>query len=179
MKLRNITREEFISAITEDRADGFANTFKAKADMQELWGNCVGLFDGDELAGAIIVSYSKRQPVIANLQLLHTFAKHRRKGVARKLCDHALQEAKKVAKYLRVSAEKPAIPFYESIGMIMLGEQKSGCQLSMCRLQGDTWADCAYDLSEEPIRKAVYKKGKGGCVNVFFEKKDELTVYFS
>ena len=78
MKLRSCSREEFVNAITEDKADNFAKTFRAKADMQDLWGNCMGLWDGDELAGAIIVSYSKRNPIIANLQLLHTFAKHRR-----------------------------------------------------------------------------------------------------
>lgn len=170
MKLRNCSREEFVNAISDDKADNFAKTFRAKADMQDLWGSCMGLWDGNDLAGAIIVSYSKRSPIIANLQLLHTFAAHRRKGVAKTLCDWALKDCKlHSATYLRVSAEKPAVPFYEAIGMQMLGEQKSGSQLSMCRVQGSTWSDCDYDIGDPEIFKAVYKKGKGGCVKVFKE----------
>jgi len=177
MKLRNCSREEFVNSISEDKADNFAKTFRAKADMQDLWGSCMGLWDGEDLAGAIIVSYSKRSPIIANLQLLHTFAAHRRKGVARELCDWAFEDAKRhSATYPRVSAEKPAVPFYEAIGMEMLGEQKSGSQLSMCRLVGEGWRECDYSLSDSTIYKAVHRKGKGGCVKIF--KKLEKSVDF-
>lgn len=172
MKLLNCSREDFVSAITEDKADNFAKTFVAKADMQDLWNRCMGLWEGEELAGAIIVSYSKRSPIVANLQLLHTFAKHRRKGVGKTLCDWGFRDAKlHSATYLRVSAEKPAVPFYESIGMTMLGEQKSGSQLSMCRLRGNSWSDCEYSLVDSTIYNAVYKKGKGGCVKVFADEQ--------
>ena len=175
LKLHNCSREEFINAISDDKADSFAKTFRAKADMQDLWESCMGLWVEGELAGAIIVSYSKRSPIIANLQLLHTFAKHRRKGVAKQLCDWAFRDVKlHNATYLRVSAEKPAVPFYEAIGMKMLGEQKSGSQLSMCRIVGRKWEQCEYDLLDPVIHNAVYKKGKGGCVKIFEEtcKKD-------
>lgn len=177
LKFRECNRYEFVSAISSDKADNFAKTFKAKADMQNLWGSCMGLWDGNELTGAIIVSYSKRTPIIANLQLLHTFAKHRRKGVARTLCEWAFKDCKShMATYLRVSAEKPAVPFYEAIGMIMLGEQKSGCQLSMCRLQGNDWSECDYSLVDTVIQKAVYKKGKGGCKKIFVEEPKGIEV---
>ena len=170
LKLHKTTRDEFINAISEDPADNFAKTFRAKADMQKLWESCMGLWIEDELAGAIIVSYSKRSPIIANLQLLHTFAKHRRKGVAKQLCDWAFRDVKlHNATYLRVSAEKPAVPFYEAIGMKMLGEQKSGSQLSMCRIAGRKWEQCDYDMMDPVIHNAIYKKGKGGCVKVFEE----------
>jgi GNAT superfamily N-acetyltransferase len=177
LKLRKCSREEFVAAISDDPADNFAKTFRAKADMQDLWSRCQGMFIGDELAGAIIVSYSKRSPIIANLQLLHTFAKFRRQGVARYLCDWAHKDCKlHQAVYLRVSAEKPAVPFYESIGMEMLGEQKSGSQLSMCRIYGNSWKDCEYDPLDPVIHKAVHKKGKGGCVKTF--KTPEKSVDF-
>tara|TARA_E500000318_G_scaffold23304_1_gene23705 strand:+ start:6764 stop:7309 length:546 start_codon:yes stop_codon:yes gene_type:complete len=177
MKLHKCSRDEFINAISPDKADNFAKTFRAKADMQNLWESCMGVWDGNELAGAIIVSYSKRSPIIANLQLLHTFAKHRRKGVARTLCDWAFNDCKShMATYLRVSAEKPAVPFYEAIGMIMLGEQKSGSQLSMCRLQGNDWSECDYSLSDTIIQKAVYKKGKGGCKKIFVKEQKSVDI---
>lgn len=175
MKLHNCSRDDFIDAISEDSADNFAKTFRAKADMQKLWDRCMGLWDGDELAGAIIVSYSKRSPIVANLQLLHTFANHRRKGVAKTLCDWALRDCKlHSATYLRVSAEKPAVPFYEAIGMTMLGEQKSGSQLSMCRIRGNSWSDCEYSLVDSTIYNAVYKKGKGGCVKIFADQQKSV-----
>ena len=176
-KIQPCSRDEFVNAITESKDDNFAKTFRAKADMQDLWGSCTGLYDDvtEELMGAIIVSYSKRTPIIANLQLLHTFAKHRRKGVAKILCNWGFRDAKlHSATYLRVSAEKPAVPFYEAIGMTMLGEQKSGSQLSMCRLQGTGWAECDYSLSDSTIHAAVHKKGKGGCVKIFADPQKSV-----
>ena len=170
MKLHKVTCEEFCKFITSTDGDQFAKTFVAKAKMQDLWDQCMGLWDGDDLMGAIIVSYSKRNPKIANLQLLHTFVKHRKKGVAAKLCQWVFNDAMaNQAKYLRVSAESDAVAFYEKVGFQMLGEQKSGSQLSMCRLSGSSFADCDYDIGDPEIFKAVYKKGKGGCVKVFKE----------
>jgi hypothetical protein len=57
--------------------------------------------------------------------------------------------------------------FYESMGFKFLGKQKSGCSLSMFKINGNNFADGIYDLNDEVIYKAVYKKGKGGCVEVF------------
>lgn len=171
MKLRKTTKEEFEAAISEDKADNFAKTFVAKANMQDQWGFCIGAWDGDELMGAIITTISKRSPKVANLQLLHTFVKHRGKGVAKVLCEDALIQARgKGAMYFRVSAEPDAVGFYEKIGFKMLGEQKSKCQLSMFRIAGDLITDGEFDINDTTIYNAVHKKGKGGCVKVFEER---------
>ncbi len=100
MTLRETTRDEFVAHITEDKADAFAKTFVAKADMQNHWQYCIGYWEGaadDELAGAIITTRSKKTPYVFNLQLLHTFAKHRRKGVARILTQDSLNRAQVLA----------------------------------------------------------------------------------
>lgn len=168
MKLSKCTREQFVKAISSDAADKFAKTFIAKADMQDQWDYCVGAFDGDELLAAIITTISKRKPFVANLQLLHTFAKHRGKGAAKKLCEESLLHVKKhQAKYFRVSSEKEAVGFYEKIGFKFWGKQKSGCQLSIFRIDGDTFASGDYDYTDSFINNAIHKKGKGGCVEIF------------
>ena len=168
MKLRETSREEFVAHITEDKADAFAKTFVAKADMQVIWENCIGCWDTNELMGAIITTRSKRTPYVFNLQLLHTFAKHRRKGVARVLTQDSLDRAQGLGtSYYRVSAEPDAVPFYKSMGFQFLGVQKSGCSLSMFKINGKNFADGIYDFSDEKIAKAVTRKGKGGCVIVY------------
>lgn len=168
MKLHSCSAEQFKAAITDDPADKFAKTFVAKANMQEQWDFCIGAWDGDTLLGAIITTISKRSPKVANLQLLHTFAEHRGKYIGRILCEESLRFARQNdALYFRVSAEPDAVKFYERIGFTMLGKQKSGCQLSMFRIEGDTFEEGDYSLDNEPIYKAVHKKGKGGCVEIF------------
>lgn len=169
MTLRETTRAEFVKHISEDKADSFAKTFVAKADMQEIWENCIGCWnEADELMGAIITTRSKRTPYVFNLQLLHTFAKHRRKGVARILTQDSLDRAQgHGTSYYRVSAEPDAVVFYESMGFKFLGKQKSGCSLSMFKINGKNFADGIYDFSDEKIAKAVTRKGKGGCVIVY------------
>ena len=169
MTLRETSRDEFVAHITENKADSFAKTFVAKADMQKIWENCIGCWnDADELMGAIITTRSKRAPYVFNLQLLHTFAKHRRKGVARILTQDSLDRAQGLGtSYYRVSAEPDAVVFYESMGFKFLGKQKSGCSLSMFKINGKNFADGIYDFSDEKIAKAVTRKGKGGCVIVY------------
>ena len=171
MTLRETSRDEFVAHITENKADAFAKTFVAKADMQEQWQYCIGYWEGaaeQELAGAIITTRSKKTPYVFNLQLLHTFAKHRRKGVARVLTQDSLDRAQGLGtSYYRVSAEPDAVVFYESMGFRFLGKQKSGCSLSMFKINGKNFADGIYDLTDPVIHAAVYKKGKGGCVEVF------------
>ena len=170
MKLRKTSREEFVSFISEDSGDKFAKTFVAKANMQEQWEYCIGCWDEDELLGAIITTISKRFPKVANLQLLHTFVKARGKGVGKILCNASLAAARENgASYFRVSAERDAIAFYERIGFVFLGEQKSGCRLSMFRINGKSFSEGLYSIEDPVIYNAVNKKGKGGCVKVFFE----------
>ena len=181
MKFKPCDKETFEKHITDHKDDRFAKTFVSKANMQGLWENCIGLYEGDELLGAITYSISKRIPYVCNLQLLHTFQKHRRKGVAKKLCNWLLDYTyENFVTYLRVSSEIPAIPFYESLGMVMLGEQKSGCQLSACKITSKNFSECEYNVNDPVIKKMVYRKGKGGCVKVFIEpdKEDSLDELF-
>lgn len=168
MMLRETTREEFVEHISEQKADSFAKTFVAKADMQKQWDDCIGCWDSDELMGAIITTRSKRMPFVFNLQLLHTFAKHRRKGVARILTQDSLDRAQGYGlSYFRVSSEPDAVDFYKSVGFRFWGKQKSGSQLSIFRINGSNFADGIYNIDDPVINSAVYKKGKGGCVEVF------------
>lgn len=172
MKLRSCTSDEFKAHISDDPADKFAKTFVAKANMQEQWDYCIGAWDGNELMGAIITTISKRSPKVANLQLLHTFVKHRGKSVAKILTQDSLIRARKAgAIYFRVSAEPDAVGFYERIGFKMLGEQKSKCQLSMFRIKSNLIADGEFNIDDTVIYNAVHKKGKGGCVKVFVSPK--------
>lgn len=177
MKLRKCTKAEFQAAISSDKADNFARTFIAKADMQEQWDYCWGAYtDDDELMAAIITTVSKRKPYVANLQLLHTFAKHRGKGAAKVLCEDSLRQVKKKgAQYFRVSSEIDAVGFYEKIGFKFWGKQKSGCQLSIFRIDGNTFAEGDYDYTDQMINNAIHKKGKGGCVEIFDLAKDQQT----
>ena len=175
MRLTKCSRDQFKAAISLDKADGFAKTFIAKADMQEQWGYCIGAFDGDELLAAIITTISKREPYTANLQLLHTFAKHRGKGAARLLCEDSLIRVRQQgAKYFRVSSEVESVGFYQKIGFKFWGKQKSGCQLSIFRIAGDTFASGDYDYSDRAIQAAIHRKGKGGCVEVFDLAKHQM-----
>lgn len=168
LKLSKCSRDEFIAAISTDKADSFAKTFVAKADMQEQWDDCIGAFDGNDLTAAIITTISKTKPHVANLQLLHTFVKHRGKGSARLLCEDSLIRARtNGATYFRVSSEKSAVGFYERLGFKFWGAQKSGCSLSVFRIGGNTFLEGDYDLSDTTINKAVNRKGKGGCTTFY------------
>lgn len=169
LQLSNCSRDKFISSIDQlNPLDKFARTFVAKADMQDQWEYCIGAFDGTELTAAIITTISKRKPHIANLQLLHTFAKHRGKGSARLLCEDSLKRAiSNFAIYFRVSSERDSVGFYEHLGFKFWGSQKSGCSLSVFRIGGDTFLEGDYDLSDTTINKAVNRKGKGGCTTLY------------
>ena len=168
LKFDKCPRDIFCTYINDKKEDKFAKTFLSKADFQKQWQFCDGLYEDDVLMGAIVTTFSKREPKVANLQLLHTFSDHRRKGVASKLCEYSLKKSiMKQCWYYRVSAEPDAVQFYQSIGFKMLGGQKSKCQLSMFRIQSDNFKDGIYDIKDPNIRKNVYKKGKGGCVVVF------------
>lgn len=175
MKLRSCTRAEFVAAITTDKADGFAKTFVAKADMQEQWGECLGAFDDNgELMGAIITTVSKREPKVANLQLLHTFVKHRRKGVAKELTIQSFTNVWAAnAQYFRVSAEPGAVAFYESVGFRFWGLQKSGCSLSMFKVSGIDIENGIYDENDPVIRSALFS-GKKGSLASSYEQKAEI-----
>lgn len=170
MKFEQISKEDFECLIDVQTypQDKFAKTFVAKANAMNLWENCVAAVDDELIMGAIIVSLSKRQPIVANLQLLHTFYRHRGKGVGGELCRWALNYAiHNHASYFRVSAESDAVEFYKKIGFVFQGKQKSGSQLSMCKIESNSFDKCNYSINDREIQKAVYRKGKGGCTEVF------------
>jgi GNAT superfamily N-acetyltransferase len=169
LKLSKCSRADFISSIDQTNPlDNFAKTFVAKADMQDQWEYCIGAFDGNDLTAAIITTISKTKPHVANLQLLHTFVKHRGKGSARLLCEDSLKRARtNGATYFRVSSEKSSVGFYERLGFKFWGAQKSGCSLSVFRIGGNTFLEGDYDLSDTTINKAVNRKGKGGCTTFY------------
>lgn len=168
MKLHKCTREEFVSAITDDKADGFAKTFRAKADMQNQWDECLGAYDDSgELMGAIITTVGKTNPKVANLQLLHTFAKHRRKGVAKQLTLASYADAVSSGSvYFRVSAEPEAVVFYESLGFRFWGLQKSGCSLSIFKINGEL-EEGIYDNKDPVLKKALYSGRKGSLATSY------------
>ena len=178
VKLTACNREQFVSAISSDKGDGFAKTFVAKADMQKNWDKCLGAFTEDgELMGAIITTIGMREPKVANLQLLHTFIKHRRKGVAKTLTEQSFVSAVvDGAVYFRVSAEPDAVKFYESIGFTFWGTQKSGCSLSMFKINGSTIADGIYDDNDPIVNKALYS-GKKGSLACSYKQTNDLSEF--
>ncbi len=174
LKLRKTTKDEFLNASNKYPDQKFAKTFISKADMQSQWEHCIGAWEDGHLLGAIITTISVRKPHVANLQLLHSFVKY--KGVGRILCEYSLRDVgNRGAEYYRVSSEIASIGFYEKIGFTFLGEQKSGCQLSIFRIEGDTFSEGSYDINDTVIYKAVHRKGKGGCVKVFVDEPKGLS----
>jgi GNAT superfamily N-acetyltransferase len=169
MKLGPTTREAFVKALelTHDPRDKFAKTFLRKGDMVGGWGEwTLGAFsESGHLMGACMLSVSKREPHVINLQLLHTFAMYRGFGIASKLMAWAVMYGCAVAKYFRVSSEPESIEFYKKIGFYFWGEQKSGCALSMFRYEAD--AKCAYDPHDPIISAALSSKRRGGVHQMY------------
>ena len=172
LKYKSVTKDQFVASISKNKEDKFAKTFVAKCDMLDRWNEVVGLWEGDDLAGAILTTISQRKPYVANLQLLHTFHKHRKKGIAKLLCQYSLLDCylRKGADYMRVSSEISAIPFYKKLGIQFVGKQKSGCLLAMFKLNAHRFEEIDYEV-DSVIYKAATRKGKGGCVELFAEYK--------
>lgn len=167
MILRNVTREQFVKFITNDKQDSFSKTFVAKCDMLDKWNYCYGYWENDELMGAVVTTISKNKPIVGNLQLLHTFFKHRNKNIGTKLCEFSLSYAfDNNCKYFRVSADKNAVNFYKKIGFEFVGLQKSKSQLSMFKLTSPIIKNNNFDV-DDYIYKMANKKGKGGCIELF------------
>lgn len=167
-KVVPIKREEFIKSLTDLKEDRFAKTFISKCDLMKSWNNCWGIYEEEKVAAAIVTTHSKRLPKIANLQLLHTFSKYRRKGYGKVLCQESLFSAVHYeCKYYRVSAEPAAVPFYEAIGFKFIGRQKK-CYLSMFPLTS-TKIENNQPILDSVIEKAVYSKRKGGCIEIFLK----------
>ncbi len=169
MKLISNITPEIITENISCKADGFAKTFIAKCNMMNAWDKCIGVrTTDDELASIIVTTYSKRLPKIANLQLLHTFFKHRKNGFAAELCKRSVAKAfKDGCEYFRVSAEPSAVEFYKKIGFRFIGKQKSGCQLSIFKLTSSNISENNINSFDDVIKKAISSKRKGGCVEIF------------
>lgn len=163
MKLYKCDRQEFLQSISDDKRDKFAKTFVAKADMQNIWEQCTGVWDDNNcLLGAVILTISKREPKISNLQLLHVFFNHRKKGLGRMLINYALSSAiKQNSKYFRISSEPESVDFYKRCGLKFWGEQKSGCLLSIFKINGNDFSEGIYDENDIFINKLLYNKRKG------------------
>lgn len=175
--ITRITREQFMARAPFEGADRFCNAFYTKCDSQCGWDTAKGIFIEGKLAAAIVTTVSKRQPHIANLQLIHTFSEFRRRGLAKILTLDALKDVHaQGVPYFRVSCEKVAVPFYESLGFKFLGRQKSGCLLSMFKVGGPNVVDAIYDKSDPVIRSAIDSTRKGGLVEVFGEPPREPSV---
>lgn len=163
---RTLTREEFVAAPLT-AGDKFAKTFLAKADTFGLWPNAVGCFDGAVLGAAIILRVGRRNPVTANLELLHTFAAYRRQGLAKRLVLEEYQKLYRNALYFRVSSEVEAVEFYRAMGFRFWGRQKSGCLLCMHAIGGILPTQAKYDCNDPAILCAVLSGRKGGVVERF------------
>jgi len=162
-----VSKEKFISSISESKEDRFAKTFAAKCNMMDIWEDCVGIFEDNNLACAMVLTISKRQPKVANIQLIHTFANFRFKGYAKKLTLTIIDSYLSEIKYLRVSSEKSAVGFYKKLGFKFLGVQKSGTLLSMCKVVGNNIGEFEFDKNDPIISRELNKKGKGGCIEIF------------
>jgi GNAT superfamily N-acetyltransferase len=170
LRYEQIDRDLFVKTLqnADPKLDKFAKTFVAKADMIGCWDSCYGFVDDGEVAAAIITTISKRTPKVANLQLLHTFARHRKQGLAALLVRLSVSNAHRDgAEYWRVSSEADARAFYEKVGIKFWGKQKSGSFLCIAKLGGITVEDLQYSISDDVIFNAVNSKRKGGCVDVF------------
>lgn len=169
-----VDRDQFVARLeqADRKEDAFARTFRAKADAMGLWGHCRGVWvlaEGEEeIASAIVVRCSKRMPVVANLQLLHTFSGHRRRGYAARLVREEFRRVVNFegAEYFRVSSELEALAFYRALGFKFWGSQKSGSQLSMFKVSGEEIADGLYLEEDHTIRTAIFTKRRGGVIHL-------------
>lgn len=172
MRFDVVSKDEFVDATLfhDGKADRFARTFIAKCNMMDGWENVHGMFDDNGmLMGAILVTLGKQKPPCANLQLLHTFAEYRRRGVGKALCTWAHRWAREEgALYFRVSAEPDAVEFYRHIGFKFWGEQKSKAQLSIFRIGGENIEDGKYNL-DYYIAKKIEPNGRKGSIVVPFD----------
>ena len=164
MIIRPCSLEEFRAAFLKDEenpGDKFAKTFMAKAKAYSIWDSCQGIFnENGELLSAMVVTLSKRNPRVANFQLLHTFHRHRRKGAASRLLQFSLTSSRnKGAEYFRVSSEPEAKEFYEKNGIVFYGRQKSGCWLSIGKYNQE--GKLEFDAHEPYIFKALTSNRKG------------------
>lgn len=170
MKFERIDRSDFwFTPRAEDGSDKFATTFVAKADALKLWPNVIGMISDDGmLMAAICVRISQRSPLVANLQLLHTFSKFRRRGFASRLVEReylGLYQAN--VQYFRVSSEPDAQEFYRSLGLKFWGEQKSGSLLCIHQVMTPNPRTGRYDPNDEFVKGLLFSGRRGSLTKPF------------
>lgn len=172
-------REEYAKLVTKEtkKLDKFCGRFLKKTDDMKAWDRVWCVFDDDgSMMGAVMVTVAKRKAGnISNLQLLHTWYDHRRKGVANLLVQKAFEVAKSQGKYMRISmiADEGSLDFYRNAGFVIIGTQRAGSYFSMCRLDGDSLHDSHFDLTD-PVIRSVATSGTRGSVVKFLVDLPEL-----
>lgn len=162
MKIEQITKEQFLQVLETETYNPDNDKFVKKillprVNALNLWHSAYGYFtDNGEMAGITICTLGKREPKIANLQILFVFSKFQKLGIGRELTNFALSNAINMgAKYFRISAEKHAKGFYTKLGVKFLGTQKSGTYLSFFKVGGTTFSEGIYDREEEITSKWI------------------------
>ena len=160
LTLRKISKEEFQSSQGSEPKEGnsFSKYFVSQATYNKQWDYCYGCFEGDKLLGAIVFTITKRKPVTLNIQLLFVFEAYRKRGVGARLVKEAWDTALEKTEYIRVSARPEAKGFYERQGFHFWGTQRSGCWISMGRVEGDK---VEFDLSDPNIHKKLVCNARG------------------
>lgn len=168
--LKELNRDQALKIVDKFPDEPMFSTFVKKVTMFVIW-PMIGLWDGKDLAAVICWKFTKSKPKTASIQILYTFNRYRKMGCAKRLCQEFFRVAKaNDAIYFRISSEIEAQEFYEKLGVTFVGTQKSGCLLTVGKL-GRSFSSSTYDLKDPIIHKAVYRRGKGGCVSVFKNKR--------
>lgn len=139
-----------------------------------LWSeDMVGVLDGDgSVKAAICTRLTKRGTIVCNLQLLHTFAAHRRQGLATALVLRQYERNYKQVwgRYFRVSSEHDAVGFYRSLGIKFWGLQKSGSYLCIHFVAGPHPSSGVYEMSDW-LKGQLHSGRRGSLVEAFSEPR--------
>lgn len=87
---------------------------------------------GFDKKAIIIYGYKDKKPYIF---LLYVVPEERKKGLAKKLIDFALNDLSKNTLYLSVDNNNPAINFYKKIGFIKIDKNKLSTELKLTKFK--------------------------------------------
>jgi GNAT superfamily N-acetyltransferase len=146
MHIKHLTRDEFVSCAPLE--EEFRKYYIRECDDMEGWASTFGAWqDGfeDILLGAITIKIPKRWPLCCNIKLLYVFGASQGHGVGSELCQFAFRMAHFCkAEYFRVSVNPKAEQFYRKLGFKYWGRQRSGCFLSVFKVNGPEITDGLY-----------------------------------
>lgn len=167
MLLKKVTKEQFEHARHPEDKNKISNDFASRLNMNKKWKTCLGCWENDELLGVTAVNINRRVKNRATVQGLYVFARYRGRGIEEVLLKHILKKAKQNdIEYLRMSIHEKHLSVYEKCGFKILGRQRSGYFLSVCRL-----SDFSFDMSDPVIYKQVHLNGSGSCVQIYGSDK--------